>query len=361
MTSGSEQDADFFESVNKNAKAGFQQVDRAKLASFLQSRPDVIGPVQILATDLLSGSAGASNGIALVKAEMDVGDGRRLHEFILRYAAGVKLFKQKRFEDEFDTLKAAHAAGIPVPKPLWLDAEGTQVGYPSFVMEKIDGEAVPGMWFSRGPLAAASPAERNSLMLDVAGFHGLLRRTAIRPEAVPRLTKRGQGRTAIERELNWIFEEAKLMDQPEDPSFHYVQKLHVWMIDHEPATRLATLVHGDAQVANAMFRNGRVVAGIDWELAYLGHGEADLAWLIRSTELQQLFGGPASGAPTAQEYIVRFEAESGSLVEHWEYFQLFNRFKMLCVTFMLKKAIPSFDTVWKLYTDEVEEIRKRMR
>jgi aminoglycoside phosphotransferase (APT) family kinase protein len=133
------------------------------------------------------------------------------------------------------------------------------------------------------------------------------------------------------------------------------------MIDHEPATRLATLVHGDAQVANAMFRNGRVVAGIDWELAYLGHGEADLAWLIRSTELQQLFGGAANGAPTAQEYIVRFEAESGSLVEHWEYFQLFNRFKMLCVSFMLKKAIPSFDAVWKLYTDEVEEIRKRMR
>jgi aminoglycoside phosphotransferase (APT) family kinase protein len=360
MTSASQQDTDYFERINENAKAGFQQVDPAKLATFLNSRPEVIGPVQIQAVDLLSGSAGASNGIALVQAQMDVGDGRRLHEFILRYAAGAKLFKQKRFEDEFDTLQAVHAAGIAAPKPLWLDAEGTYVGYPSFLMERVHGEAVPGAWFSRGLLAEASAEERKSLLLEVAAFHGQLRHASIGARAVPHLLKRGRGATAIEREMNWYLEEARLMDQPQDPAFLNIQKLHGWMIDHQPNARPPTLVHGDAQVPNAMFSKGRVIAGIDWELAYLGHGEADLAWLIMSTELQQL-AGKVSGIPTEQEYIARFEAESGAPIEHWEYFQLLNRFKMLCVSFMLKKAIPSFESLWKLYMDNVEEIRKRIR
>jgi aminoglycoside phosphotransferase (APT) family kinase protein len=60
-----------------------------------------------------------------------------------------------------------------------------------------------------------------------------------------------------------------------------------WLNRNIPANREAPcLVHGDAGPGNFMFRNRRVTAIVDWELAHLGDPIEDFGWiLLRAAEL----------------------------------------------------------------------------
>ena len=62
----------------------------------------------------------------------------------------------------------------------------------------------------------AEPASRKVMMLSVAEYHGKLHAADIGPDRVPHLTSRGTGPTAIERELSWWFEEARLASPTPD-------------------------------------------------------------------------------------------------------------------------------------------------
>jgi hypothetical protein len=100
----------------KRAKARFSTMDDARLGAFIASQPDVRGEVNLIQVRYLAEGAGQSNGIAFVTALLDRGHGLQTEEFVLRYSPGVSLFKQKCFQDEFLTLRAAHRRGLPVPR-----------------------------------------------------------------------------------------------------------------------------------------------------------------------------------------------------------------------------------------------------
>jgi hypothetical protein len=43
-----------------------------------------------------------------------------------------------------------------------------------------------------------------------------------------------------------------------------------WLIDHQPTMYAPILVHGDPQISNIMYRDGKLAAMLDWERSYLG-------------------------------------------------------------------------------------------
>src|SRR5689334_8588210 len=43
---------------------------------------------------------------------------------------------------EFELLAAAHAAGVLAPQPRWLDADGTALGRPFLLMDRVAGESI---------------------------------------------------------------------------------------------------------------------------------------------------------------------------------------------------------------------------
>ena len=345
----------------KNARARFAQIDRGKLEAFIASQPEICGAIALSEIAYPSTGAGSSNGIGFFSALMDRGDGRSLHDLVIRYSPGVALLKQKRFADEFSTVKAVHAAGLPVPRPFWVDPDGERVGTPAFIMERVRGDAPAAAMYSSGPLAEMLPAQRKATMLDAAGFHGQLRRAALGPREVPHLALRGAGHTAMARELTWWLREAELVRSGGDAKLAFVRSVHGWMLDHQPKAYTPNLVHGDAQIANIIFREGRIAAVIDWELSYLGHNEADLALVVSVTETQKILDKPVDGTPSEAEYIARYEAESGRSVEHWEYFVLFNEFKCLTVMLLVADVMPSFETVWGFYLENLNKAWRRAR
>ncbi len=62
-----------------------------------------------------------------------------------------------------------------------------------------------------------------------------------------------------------------------------MERLHDWLVEHQPAETERTIVHGDYRLGNMLIgADGTVQALLDWELCTLGDPLADLSYLLRS-------------------------------------------------------------------------------
>lgn len=335
------------------AKAQFVQASPDRLVALIRAQPGVTD-VELLDFQPVTDGAGASNGIALFRVAYKCDGERMERDLVLRYMPGVQLLRQKSYAEEFATVSALAGAGLPVPEPLWLDADGSVLGCAGYVMERVDGRSPDAGMFVSGLLVEASAEERKSMMLAAAGFHGRLRRLALGPADVPHLVDRGVGDTAVQKELNWWLTEVRMAALPDDPKLKYVEDLCAWMMANEPTLRPATLVHGDAQIANIMFKDGDIAAVVDWELSYLGHNEADLALILFLTQAHGAQAPDLAGIPTVAEYLERYEAEAGGPAEHLEYFTLLSFVKVLSIYLMLGDKMPDLDAVWAFHIGLVD-------
>lgn len=330
----------------KAAAPARPKIDRDALQRFLEHQNDVVGPVVLGPFEYVE-DAGSSNGIALFDADL----GGKTIPLVLRYAPGEQLLKQKRFDHEFLTLQVLERHEVAAPRARWCDPTDQAIGFPFLIMERLQGRApANSAMYSRGLLSEVSADQRRSILLQAAGFHGRLRRAAIGPEAVPHLAERGIGATSIERELSWWLDEAKLVTHPTDPRLGYLVDLVSWMVDHQPDVRPGTLSHGDGQIANLMFRDGQLVAGLDWELSYLGHNEADLALVVMLVAANVPAGEIIDGLPSEADLIRRYEEEAQAPVEHWEFFRLFNLVKVSTIMLMSGRHMDAemADSLWQL-------------
>lgn len=339
----------------RQAKARFAKIDPERIRTFIQHQSGIAGPVDIGPVVYPTDGAGASNGIAFLWATLDRGAGLEKLDLVLRFSPGEQLLKQKKYDHEFATLKALEGSGLPVPEVLWLDKQGEWLGTPGYIMMKVEGDTPSAAMYSAGPLAHVAPGVRNELMLKAAGFHGSLRRAAIHSDRVPHLLERGEGHSAVARELNWWMEEVRLAWDLDDPKAKTVDALRQWLLDHEPRDLYAPgLVHGDAQIANIIYNRSNIAAVVDWELSYLGHNESDLALICYLTEAQKTTDIAVEGTPTETDFIARYERESGLPVVHWPYFKLFNLYKIVAVSLLSAHLMPSFEDVWAFYCDTLD-------
>ena len=345
----------------RNVQAGWLRLEEDRVRRFIAAQPEVAGRVGRLSIGYPTSGQGISNGIAFLSADIDSGRGMEQRELVVRYAPGATLLKQKTFSDEYLTMKSVEAAGIPAPKMLWLDAEGDGLGAKGYIMERIFGDIPASSMFSAGLLAEAEAETRKALMLEAVGFHGRVRRAAVGPERVPHLVTRGSGATPVEREVNWWLEETRQNLPDGNDMLRRLRSAAAWLRAHQPALRPATLVHGDAQLCNLIYRDGKVIAALDWELAYLGHGEVDLAVAIWLTRLQQMAVPDLQGVPSEAEFITRYEDESGAPVEHYAYMKLLQLYKLCSVLTASAPTMPSFEQFWELNWSELEKIWSECR
>ena len=333
------------------AKSRFAKIETERIREFIEQQADIVGPVAIGPVAYPTDGAGSSNGIAFLTASLDRGAGPETLDLVLRFSPGAQLLKQKKYDHEFATLKALEDSGLPVPEVLWLDKQGAWLGTPGYIMMKVEGDTPSAAMYSAGPLANVSPEVRNELMLKAAGFHGQLRKSAIKGDRVPHLVDRGDGHSAVARELNWWMEEVRLAWDLEDSKARTVNAVRQWLLQNEPDDLYAPgLVHGDAQIANIIYNQGEIAAVVDWELSYLGHNESDLALICFLTEAQKLTDVAVDGTPTEADFIDRYERESGLPVVHWPYFKLFNLYKIVAVSLLTAHLMPSFEQVWTFYS-----------
>ncbi|MEO0601874.1 MAG: phosphotransferase, partial [Myxococcota bacterium] len=208
-----------------------------------------------------------------VSAEVDaivlVADGHRETLVVRRHRhADWKPVTDTVTATEFALLRGLHDAGLPVPAPRWLDAEATVLPTPGYVMAFVEGQTtVPD-----GP--------PDDVLDQMATFLTDLH------------TRRLDGLPGLESRV--------------DP----VPELLEWLAPSETALRAAlsrlgppaspdAVLHGDFWSGNVLWRDGRLVAVLDWEDAARGDPLSDLA----GARIELLW---RHGAPAMERFTTRY-------------------------------------------------------
>jgi len=227
-------------------------------------------------------------------------DGERL---LVRRAAGGVIHKHTlSLADEFEVLRAAHEAGVKVPRPYGYiaDLEGRE----AFVMERLEGETIGRRIVRKDELAGARRALPAQMADELAKIH------AIPPSRLPFL-----GETRVEG----MVEELDEVGEP-----HPAIELGLWWLrENRPPARDSVVAHGDFRIGNLVVGDHGIVGVLDWEFAHVDDPVRDLAFsLVRAWR----FGVPEKrlgGIGDVEPYLALYNELTGLDVrpeelDYWE-------------------------------------------
>jgi aminoglycoside phosphotransferase (APT) family kinase protein len=222
---------------------------------------------------------------------------------LVRRAAGGVIHKHTlSLADEFEVLRAAHEAGVKVPRPYGYiaDLEGRE----AFVMERLEGETIGRRIVRKDELAGARRALPAQMADELAKIH------AIPPSRLPFL-----GETRVEG----MVEELDEVGEP-----HPAIELGLWWLrENRPPARDSVVAHGDFRIGNLVVGDHGLVGVLDWEFAHVDDPVRDLAFsLVRAWR----FGVPEKrlgGIGDAEPYLALYNELTGLDVrpeelDYWE-------------------------------------------
>jgi aminoglycoside phosphotransferase (APT) family kinase protein len=192
----------------------------------------------------------------------------------------------------------------PVPPVVSICPDASVIGVPFFVMERIDGESIDDMvmtpWFVDG-----HDALRRQICSDWVSAYANLSNldplpalgAAVSPEDDARIWQ-GFARAANCPELIAMFD--RLLERP------------------APISGPPALIHGDPKLSNLMWKDQRITAMLDWEMALNGEPLANLGYMLfffasdyhAAARAQKL-----TGMLTRDEAIALWEDVSGRSAE----------------------------------------------
>ena len=205
---------------------------------------------------------------------------------------------------EFRVLSALAPTGVRVPRPVLWCADGSVIGAPFYLMERIHGDVLQGEpppW-----LDAAEDRRRvgEELVDALAELHAVDWRAA-------GLEGFGKPNGYLRRQVDRWDSQLRLTE----PLTRVVPDLHrtgEWLQGHVPAEAEPAVVHGDFKLDNVLFAHGpptRLVGVLDWEMSTIGDPLADLGWMLSfwpHPDDPPLFALD-EGTPTRREGFLRRE------------------------------------------------------
>jgi aminoglycoside phosphotransferase (APT) family kinase protein len=227
------------------------------------------------------------------------GDGRQ-HELVLRAGdlddpdAGLEL--HVGMELEAASLRAAAAAGMPVPTVLRASDDATALGCRYLISTRVPGETIP-----RRILRSATGEARQRLLAQCAAALAALH--AADPDRIPGL--RADDPLVLLRD--WL-------DALGQPSAVFEIALR-WLLQHRPPPGATAVVHGDFRLGNLIVGESGLAAVLDWELVHRGDPLEDLGWFcVRAWRFGE-DARPAGGLGSIEEFVAGYERAAGGHVD----------------------------------------------
>jgi aminoglycoside phosphotransferase (APT) family kinase protein len=214
---------------------------------------------------------------------------------------------------EFRVLAALSDAGVRAPRALWLDTDGSRLGAPAIIMERVPGAT------DILSLRAREPAARNrAVVLDFARCAAELHCVDWREAGLEFLGAPKAETAAGEQIALW---EAQFLRHRMEPHPAIVDAF-AWLKAHVPAAERVAIVHGDFRLGNFLYEGERITALLDWEMAHLGDPVEDIAWAYRS------LWTPEMHLPL-DAFIARYSEKSGIRVDpdNLLFYRLFGEIK----------------------------------
>jgi aminoglycoside phosphotransferase (APT) family kinase protein/putative sterol carrier protein len=247
--------------------------------------------------------------------------GRTAHP---KYDLGLQFRIMKTLKDNTD---------VPVAEMLWLEEDPSVIGVPFFLMKRLEGD-VPqdypsyhgtGMYFDATPeirrrmwwgsleaMVKVHKVDWKRLGLGFVGAPG------------PGTDPVDQQLAYWERYLNWV------KDHPEE-THPIMEATLAWLKENHYEPDHVALCWGDARIGNTLYSrpDRNVLAVMDWEMAFIGDPESDLAWFfILDKALSKGYGlPPLEGTPTQEEIVRRYEELMGWKVKNLFYNEVMATFR----------------------------------
>jgi aminoglycoside phosphotransferase (APT) family kinase protein len=234
--------------------------------------------------------------------------------YVLRRKPPGKLLPSAHAVDrEFRVLRALHARGFPVARPLLCCDDADIIGTTFYLMAFVDGRV---FWDPHMPVSR--PDERaavyDAMNATIAGLH------AFDPAAIG-LADFGRGDNYVGRQIErW----SKQYRASQTEVIADMEHLIAWLPHNVPPPAPIRLVHGDYRLDNVIVAAGGadILAVIDWELATLGDPLADftyhlMKWFMPPSEtgagVGTLVGHDLAGLgiPAAEDYAARYAERTG--------------------------------------------------
>ena len=228
--------------------------------------------------------------------------GQRL---VLRTAAPTGVPASLDRLQEFAVLKAAFAAGVTVPKPLFASDDPAIFGKPFFIMRRVDGVAAAHR-ITRDPvLDPALSAIAEQLGRELARIHW------IRPPRTDLAFLPAYEEVGPAQQIAGF--RAYLYRHPMPrPVLEWGIR---WLETHLPPSDEPVLCHHDFRTGNYMLDGANLTGILDWEFAGWGDPHEDLGWFCckgwRFARLDREAGGISGRA----HFYRGYESEAGRAVD----------------------------------------------
>lgn len=326
---------DVLHSMGSAGRSSIKRAGADEIRRLIESQPDIEGPVTINGVRG-NDKVGASSGIVLFTAAYRGADGPVERDYVLRHAptTAERLFLDYDMSRQFRVQKALQGSGVPVPDPLWLDAEGEHLGAPGFVMERTAGDAPSPAAFVKGPIAEASPADREAMLDQAARSLARVHNFDFAAAGLSDFAMDAPGDGGVERYVNWLWRTWEWIDVAE-----YARLVPVYksLVVNAPRGK-ETLIHGDSSLHNYLFAGNRVTAMLDWEQSSVSRPEADLALQILGN---RIFAAPgAIQPPSDEQWLERYARMGGRPLDPLDYYIKLSCYLVIVCVIALERNLP---------------------
>jgi aminoglycoside phosphotransferase (APT) family kinase protein len=277
----------------------FEEERKARLERFLAKASGAVR-VKVAALELLAGGAIQENWGFSAEFAGGPFDGRQ--RLVLRTDAPTGIATSLGRVEESAVLRAAFAAGVTMPEPLWVCADLDVIGKPFFVMRRVAGTAQGRR--------ITTDAALDPLLPEIAARLGreLARLQTIRPPRLDLAFLPSVDAAA------YIAGFRAYLD--EHPNARPVLEWGIrWLETHIPAPLAPVLCHRDFRTGNYVLDGPELTGILDWEFAGWGDPDEDIGWFCckgwRFARLDREAGGIADRAP----FYAAYESAAGRPID----------------------------------------------
>ena len=279
---------------------------------------------------------GFSTETFLFELETDAGAGtpNNLPQLVFRRPPQVSLFPDYDLLRQVLVMNRLQATPVTVPVVCWLDRGDDALGTPYYVMEQVSTVGSPGEfppYHAAGLYFDASPEERATMwwgcVRAIADVHAL----DWRQLKLGRLLMPDRGSDPLEQVVDYCSDALRWASAGR-PRAELARAVE-WLRDNAYRPEHLCLCWGDSRLSNILYGpNFEVSAVVDWEIAYIGDHEADLAWLLFTDwGLSEYQGLPRlDGTPGREETIDHYEQLTGMPVRNLRFNEVLAAVALAC-------------------------------
>ena len=242
--------------------------------------------------------------------------GRHDERLIMRRAPRGGVLEPYDASKEFRVLRALEDTAVPVPRALWLEPTGDVLGTSFYVMDFVDGD-IPLPWDES--IDQDTRAEMHCQFTDVLAA---LHQVDWEARGLSFLGVPADRSDAAALELERCRE---LLERVALRPYPILHEIIATLDERRPPSPELALIHDDYRMGNFVWRDGAIVALLDWERAFIGDPMVDVAfsriealagWCQVSGDMAVRYS-EASGIPiddTRVEYYTVLENLKATLV-----------------------------------------------